>query len=82
MNIQSQNELKGTPAYTAPEILSEEKYSKSGDVYKHSFAFILYVILNGEFSFKNFNIIKLMAKVMNEGYRTAIKDVSNAFRDR
>ncbi|KAK8883181.1 hypothetical protein M9Y10_045831 [Tritrichomonas musculus] len=32
MNFQSQKGLKGTPIYMAPEILSNEEYSKSGDV--------------------------------------------------
>ena len=53
MNVQSQKGLKGTPAYLAPEILADEKYSKKGDVY--AFAFIVFEIMTGQNTSKKFN---------------------------
>ena len=49
----------------APEIISEEKYSKFSDVYE---------IMTCEEPFKNCDILTLMKKVMNEGYRPYIRD--------
>ena len=43
MNIQSQNGLKGTPIYMAPEIVIDEKYSTAGDVY--AFGYIAFELL-------------------------------------
>ena len=80
MNFQSAKGMKGTPAYMAPEILSEEKYSKSGDVY--AFGFIVYEILSVKRAFENMNIFDLMKKVMIEGYRPEIsEDIPDSFRN-
>lgn len=80
INIQSQNGLKGTPIYMAPEILSEEKYSKSSDVY--AFAFIVYEIMTCVKPFENYNLITLMTKVHINGYRPDISsEVPRVFHD-
>lgn len=80
MNFQSQKGRKGTPAYMASEIISEEKYSKSSDVY--AFGFIVYEIMTYDEPFKNCSIYKLMSKVMNEGYRPDISDdVPDVYRE-
>ena len=76
--ISTQKGIKGTPAYLAPEILSDEKHSKSSDVY--AFGFIVYEILTCQEPFKNFNMFTLMKKVMIEGYRPKITpDVPNIY---
>ena len=58
--------FKGTYAYCAPEIISQHKYSKSGDVY--AYGMIVYEIMTNEIIFKDFNQFKLMQEVLN-GYR-------------
>ena len=60
MNYQSQRGMKGTPAYMAPEILRNEKYSKSGDVY--AFGLIVYEIMTGKFPYENINFFNLIKK--------------------
>ncbi|KAK8895587.1 protein kinase activity protein [Tritrichomonas musculus] len=53
MTFQSASGMKGTPSYSAPEILQFNEYSKSGDVYE---------IITGEVPFKeikNINVIVL-----------------------
>lgn len=72
MNIQSQNGLKGTPIYMAPEIFTDEKYSKSSDVY--AFSFIVYELLTLEVPFKNFSIQKIFKMIVSQGYRPEIKE--------
>ena len=72
MNIQSQNGLKGTPIYMAPEISTDEKYSKSSDVY--AFSFIVYELLTLEVPFKNFSIQKIFKMIVSQGYRPKIKE--------
>lgn len=79
MNMQSQKGMKGTPLYMAPEIFSEEKYTKSSDVY--TLAFIVYDIMIGEQPFTNMNIYQLIKKVLNEGKRPEIsEDVPDAYK--
>ncbi|KAK8864991.1 hypothetical protein M9Y10_010519 [Tritrichomonas musculus] len=79
MNVQSQKGLKGTPAYLAPEILTDENYSKPGDVY--AFGLIVYEIITGEKPFKKFKFFQLMKSVIN-GYRPEIKeDVPNSYKE-
>ena len=79
MNVQSQSGLKGTPVYMAPEILSSETYSKSSDVY--AFGFICYEIVTCEELFKNLNFLKLMRKILDDGYRPNITDdVPNVYK--
>ena len=80
MNIQSQKGLKGTPIYMAPEILSEEKYSKSSDVY--AFAFIVYEIMTCSEPIQKCNLITLIKKICIEGYRPDISiEVPPSYRD-
>lgn len=68
MNIQSQNGLKGTPIYMAPEIVIDEKYSTAGDVYAYG-----YIV---------FELQQIIKKVDNGGYRPTIDDdVPIAFKD-
>lgn len=82
MNFQSQKGLKGTPIYMAPEILSNEEYSKSGDVY--AFAFIVFEMMSGEQPFKGekMSIFQLIKKVSNDGFRPKISDdVPTSYRE-
>lgn len=72
MNMQSQKGLKGTMAYLAPEILSDERYSKAGDVY--AFAYVVFEIVTVEEPFKKLTMFELMRKIVNEGYRPQIKE--------
>ena len=74
MNFQSQKGLKGTPIYMAPEILSNEEYSKSGDVY--AFAFIVFEMMTGEQPFKGekISIYQLVKKISIDGFRPKISD--------
>lgn len=55
INFQSQKGLKGTPIYMSPKILSNEEYSKAGDVY--AFAFIVFEIMTGKRRFENLMIM-------------------------
>ena len=80
LNVQSQKGLKGTPLYMAPEILTDEKYSKAGDVY--AFAYIVYELMTGEIPFKNFTNLQLMKKVVNQGTRPEFKDdIPDCYRE-
>ena len=80
MNVQSQKGLKGTPIYMAPEILSEEKYSKSSDVY--AFAMIVYEIMTCSEPIQKCNLITLMKKICIEGYRPDISiEIPPSYRD-
>ena len=62
MNIQSQNGLKGTPIYMAPEIVIDEKYSTAGDVY--AFGYIVFELLAGILPFKGFSIQQIIKKIV------------------
>ena len=80
MNFQSQKGTKGTPAYMAPEVMSDEKYSESSDVY--AFGLIVYEILTSEKLFKNFNLLSLMRKVQEDGYRPTLSDdIPDSYQD-
>lgn len=67
-----QNGLKGTPIYLAPEIITEEKYSKASDVY--AFAYIIFEIMTGEIPFKDFTFNQLLKKISIQGHRPEITD--------
>lgn len=62
--------LIGTPAYMAPEILTDEKYSQAADVY--AFALIVYEIVTHEVPFQGLNEIQLIKTVLS-GNRPEIK---------
>ena len=80
LNYQSQKGKKGTVIYMAPEILSDDKYSKASDVY--AFAFIVFELFSYNNPFGDFpNINDVMLKVMNDGFRPEIReDVLDAYR--
>lgn len=70
MNMQSMSQIKGTPVYLAPEILTNNEYSEASDVY--AFAFIVYEIMTtispGQQN-KNLNVYQLIQKIVNSNYR-------------
>ena len=53
MTFQSTVGLKGTPVYTAPEVLQTNEYSKKSDVY--SYGLILYEMMTTEIPFEEIN---------------------------
>lgn len=71
MNLQSVNQMKGTPLYMAPEILAGDPYSKEADVY--AFSIIVYEIVTGKTPFKGLNFPQLVMKV-TEGERPELTD--------
>ena len=56
----------GSLAYMAPEILSNNLYTLSGDVY--AFAIIVYEIMTNDDPFPSFNIFQILNEVQ-KGYR-------------
>lgn len=79
INIESsQNALKGTPAYMAPEIWLNREYSKSSDVY--AFSIILYEIFSNEKPFQNCGFYQILVNV-SKGNRPKInEDVPKSFK--
>lgn len=79
INIESsQNALKGTPAYMAPEIWLNREYSKSSDVY--AFLIILYEIFSNEKPFQNCGFYQILVNV-SKGNRPEInEDVPKSFK--
>ena len=55
--------FKGTFLYSSPEVLNDNEYTKSGDVY--SFAIIAFELIINEEPFKNCTFIELINKVSN-----------------
>ena len=71
-------ESVGALTYMAPEVITDEKYSKAGDVY--SFSIILYEILTNEKPFFGFNEFQLAKKILS-GYRPSFNEnVSDPFK--
>lgn len=66
LNYQSQQGFKGTIAYSAPEVLNDNIYSESSDVY--SYAFIAYEILSGHFSYDGLKFNELKQRI-DDGIR-------------
>lgn len=61
-NTISQSCYKGSPAYSAPEVLESSAYSKAGDVY--SFAITIYQMLTLNVPFNGENTWKVMREVI------------------
>ncbi|KAK8839443.1 hypothetical protein M9Y10_031797 [Tritrichomonas musculus] len=79
MNFQSQKGLKGTPIYMSPEILTDENYSKAGDVY--AFAFIVFELMSGFVPLGKMTVFQLIKKIVNQGYRPNIsEDIPDAYK--
>ena len=79
LNLQSQDHFKGTPVYMAPEILKNENYSKSVDVY--AFAIIVYQILTGITPYADLILHQLMHKVVFLRERPELtNDIPEAYR--
>lgn len=72
MNIISQKGLKGTPLHMAPEILINEKYSKSSDIY--AFAYIVYEIVTGKVPFSKMGIHQIYHQIAFLGTRPVIDE--------
>jgi tRNA A-37 threonylcarbamoyl transferase component Bud32 len=70
-NTQSMT-LVGTPAYMAPEVISQNKYSEKGDVY--SFGVVLCELYNGKAPYSDMNLFpqQVMYAVVQEGLRPTI----------
>ncbi|KAK8871873.1 hypothetical protein M9Y10_007618 [Tritrichomonas musculus] len=67
-NFQSNQNVKGTPHYIAPEIWETQRYGKECDVY--SFSLIVYEIVTSEIPFSELtNIYQIYSKVVIGGYR-------------
>lgn len=73
--------IKGTPAYLAPEIYSNEGSSKASDVY--SFSFLIYEIITNEKPFKNYeNVIHFFNEVIQKGVRPQIdSSIPDCYRE-
>ena len=73
MTFQSASGMKGTPLYSAPEILQFNEYSKSGDVY--AFSLIVFQIVTGEVPFRNIsNTNEIFNEVVKKCNRPEIKE--------
>lgn len=71
---QSLSGFKGNQVYSAPEILSNNEYSKSSDVY--AFAYIVYEILTNNYPFNDIsNKNQIYNEVIINGQRPVIKKV-------
>jgi len=70
-NTQSMT-LVGTPAYMAPEVISQNKYSEKGDVY--SFGVVLCELYSGKAPYADMNLFpqQVMYAVVQEGLRPNI----------
>ena len=63
-----EHKIKGTPQYLAPEIYTNQAYSKASDVY--SFGLVVYNIMTCNHPFDNFSIPKeLKQAICDEGKR-------------
>ena len=71
ISMESSTNIKGTPAYIAPEIWDDPEYTKAADVY--SFAYIMYEIMTGEVPLKNINMVQIIPKICVEGFRPQFK---------
>ena len=75
ITFQSSTGIKGTQAYTAPEIMEKKKYSKASDVY--AFSLILYEIMTKEIPFSGLNFYHLMKNVPI-GFRPSFNEQINS----
>lgn len=73
MTHQSISVLKANPIYSAPEILQENNYSKSSDVY--AFAFIVYEIITSDIPSEKLNKnTQIYNEIVVNGNRPEIKE--------
>lgn len=80
INKQSVNNIKGTPIYMAPEIIRDEPYTNSVDVY--SFAIIVYEILTGSTPFSNLNFHQLIFKIAIQNERPELtKEIPEIYQN-
>ncbi|KAK8889286.1 hypothetical protein M9Y10_034032 [Tritrichomonas musculus] len=72
MTHQSMSGAKGTPIYSAPEVLEFNTYTESSDVY--SFSLVVYELLTNDKPFSEINnISQIYNKIVVKGERPAIK---------
>ena len=80
LSYQSISGLKGTPVYSAPEVLQDNCYSKSSDVY--AFSFIVFEIITNEipFQFLN-NMNQIYSEIVIKGNRPEFnKNIPSCYR--
>ena len=58
---ESTDTLQGTPAWMAPELFDNEKYSKASDVY--AYGIVLWEIVSREIPFRNLGPVQIIAQV-------------------
>ena len=67
-STENSTKIKGTPAYLAPEVLLNKKFSKSSDIYAYSY--IIYEIMTGKKPFnKNISPLQIKKRVAEKGER-------------
>lgn len=70
----STDAYKGTPLFSAPEILFDHNYQKPGDVY--AFGMIAYIIISNEIPFKGISFDQLLIQIAN-GVRPDLEFITN-----
>lgn len=79
LTIQDPSGVIGTPAYMAPEILTNETYSKACDIY--SFAFIVYEIITGKIPYEGLNFYQICAKISKLEKPQFPEDTPDVFKE-
>lgn len=73
------DKVPNTPEYLAPEVIKEELFSKSSDVY--AFAMIVYEIVTDEKPFSNMgNIYKILKEIASNGRPKFNKQIPDCYR--
>lgn len=63
---------KGTPIYSAPEVLNSNVYSKASDVY--AFSMVVYEIITNEIPFNEINNNQIIKDIIKKNKRPFIKE--------
>ncbi|KAK8876047.1 hypothetical protein M9Y10_006231 [Tritrichomonas musculus] len=78
-NYESQNQIKGTPAFLAPEMWNNGQFTKACDVY--AFALVVFQVVTGEVPWEGLNLYQIIGNVLAHHMRPPIKDgVPQAYR--
>ena len=76
--FQSKTAVKGTPSYLSPEIIKNQNYTKSGDVY--AFGIIVYEIMMAKRAFEGFDLFRLYNSIVNGERPTIDSTVPDSYR--